>query len=110
MVGSFGTTATLRCAVVLRFLPQPLSSAEAQAMEALHIAELCRRYEIGLEEGDPPEEPGAFAAEAGGAFLVGWLETDGGESQAVAMGGVRRLGDDGRAELKRMFVVEEARG
>jgi GNAT superfamily N-acetyltransferase len=94
---------------VLRFLPQPLSSPEGQALEALHIKELVRRYEITEDEGDPPEDPALYSDDAGGSFLVGWLETDGGESAPVAMGGVKRLADD-RAELKRMYVVEEARG
>jgi GNAT superfamily N-acetyltransferase len=82
-------------------------------MESAHRAELCVRYEVGPDEADPPEDPASFEASAGGAFLVAWLETDGGDSQPVAMGGVKRLGEDAgrrRGELKRMFVVEEARG
>ena len=80
-------------------------------MEEAHRAELCVRYGVGPEEADPPEDPAAFEPEAAGAFLVGWLETDGGDHVAVAMGGVKRLAlGEGRAELKRMFVAEEARG
>jgi putative acetyltransferase len=96
---------------VVRFQPQPLSSPEAQAMEALHLIEIARRYEVPEDESDPPEDPSSYEAGAGGAFLVAWLETDGGDAQPVAIGGVRALGDDGRrGELKRMYVVEEARG
>jgi ribosomal protein S18 acetylase RimI-like enzyme len=53
-----------------------------------------RTSTIGLEEMAPP----------GGAFVV--LYEDG---EAVAGGGLRRLGDD-VAEIKRMFVVPAARG
>jgi GNAT superfamily N-acetyltransferase len=98
---------------VLRFLPQPLSSPEAQALEALHLAEMSVRYEVpDGEEGDPPEDPAWFEPDAGGCFLVAWLETDGGDTSPVACGGVKRLASVGPdiAELKRMYVVEEARG
>lgn len=40
----------------------------------------------------------------GGAFLVGWLD-----GKPVCCGGLKRL-PDGTAEIKRMFVVPEARG
>lgn len=40
-----------------------------------------------------------------GVFLVGYDE----QERAVACGGVRRLTDDGVAEVKRMYVAPEAR-
>ena len=40
----------------------------------------------------------------GGAFLVGWED-----ERPVAIGGLRRLGDDGTCEIKRMYVVPAAR-
>jgi GNAT superfamily N-acetyltransferase len=49
-----------------------------------------------------PVDPVEFAPPQG-LFLVGYLDGD-----AVASGGWRSLGED--AELKRMFVVESARG
>ena len=96
----------------VRFVEQPLSSPEAQALEALHIAELSVRYEVTDGDGDPPEDPAWFEPETGGCFVVAWLETDGGDSAPVACGGVKRLavGGSGVGELKRMYVVEEARG
>ena len=92
----------------VRFEAQSLSSPEAQALEALHLKEIARRYEVPDDESDPPEDPALYEPEARGRFRVVWLETDGGDSQPVAMGGVKDLGQD-RAELKRMYVVEEAR-
>jgi GNAT superfamily N-acetyltransferase len=94
---------------VLRFVSQPLSSPEAQALEDLHLKEIARRYEVPEDESDPPEDPALFDDASGGCFRVVWLETDGGDSQPVAMGGIRALAE-GTAELKRMYVVEEARG
>jgi GNAT superfamily N-acetyltransferase len=50
-----------------------------------------------------PVDPAEFAP-PGGRFVVGYLDTD-----AVAMGGVRRIDDD-TVEIKRMYVVPEQRG
>jgi GNAT superfamily N-acetyltransferase len=50
-----------------------------------------------------PVEPNEFAP-PGGRFVVGYLDT-----QAVAMGGVRRI-DTGTVEIKRMYVVPQVRG
>ena len=57
---------------------------------------------------DVPHAPSASAADfspPGGTFLVGFDES----GEAVCGGGVKRLGD-GVCEIKRMFVVPEARG
>ncbi len=53
----------------------------------------------------PTASPEDFSPDRGGVFLVG-LDDDG---RPVCGGGVKRLGDD-VAEIKRMFVAEEARG
>lgn len=50
-----------------------------------------------------PVDPAEFAP-PDGRFVVGYLDTD-----AVAMGGVRRI-DQGTVEIKRMYVVPEQRG
>jgi GNAT superfamily N-acetyltransferase len=50
-----------------------------------------------------PVDPAEFAA-PDGRFVVGYLDTE-----AVAMGGVRRI-DEGTVEIKRMYVVPERRG
>ena len=56
---------------------------------------------------DIPEAPSARPedfARPGGSFLVGW-EAD----AALCCGGIKRL-PDGACEIKRMYVVPEARG
>lgn len=50
-----------------------------------------------------PVDPAEFAP-PDGRFVVGYLDTD-----AVAMGGVRRI-DQGTVEIKRMYVIPEQRG
>jgi len=67
--------------------------------------EIARIYDG--QELDGPDMPKAGPAELGppgGAFLIGWLD-----GAAVCCGGVKRL-PDGACEIKRMFVVPEARG
>ena len=57
---------------------------------------------------DVPEAPSASAADfrpPGGTFLVGFDD----EGRPVAGGGVKRLGP-GVAEIKRMYVLPDARG
>ncbi len=80
---------------------EPLSSRVAQELIAALNAELLARY--------PPEECFHDLAEdevapGQGRFVVAW---EGG--LPVGCGAIRHL-EDGRAELKRMFVVPERRG
>ena len=55
--------------------------------------------------GMPVAGPEQFTPETGGAFLVGYDD----DGRPVCGGGLKRLGDDA-VELKRMYVVPEARG
>ncbi len=69
-------------------------------------AEIVVRY--GGEEFEPPLDASRFQP-PNGTFVMAWLETDGGDEVPVGCAGIRRH-DDRTAELKRMFVVESARG
>jgi GNAT superfamily N-acetyltransferase len=69
-------------------------------------AEIVVRY--GGEEFEPPLPAELFEPPAG-VFVVAWLEVDGGDEVPVGCAGIRRIAD-GRGELKRMFVAEDARG
>lgn len=91
---------------VLRLAPLPLDDPSARALERALNEEITVRY--GGEEPEEPHEAAQFAP-PGGAFVVAWLQVDGGEEQAVGCGGIRRI-DDERCELKRMYVSSEARG
>ncbi len=53
----------------------------------------------------PSATPEQFSAAQGGVFLVGFDD----DGRPVCGGGVKRLGPD-VAEIKRMYVAEEARG
>ena len=91
---------------MLRLELLPLSDPVARSLEQALSGEILVRY-----GGDQPEEPhdeAEFVAPAG-AFVVAFLEVDGGDSVPVACGGIRRL-ESGRCELKRMYVAPEARG
>ena len=100
---------TLRCAVVLRLVSSSLSRPEARALERACSEDIRIRY-----GGDEPEEEldAAPFDPPTGAFVLAYLEVDGGDLLPVGCGGIR--GVDGAAEptceLKRMFVAPEARG
>jgi GNAT superfamily N-acetyltransferase len=77
----------------------------ASELIAAMVASLERLY--GPIDGDdmPTATPEELSRPGGGAFLVGFDD----DGRPVCGGGVKRLGD-GLAEIKRMYVVEEARG
>ena len=93
---------------MLRLVPTSLSTPEARALERACSEDIRVRY-----GGDEPEEPvdaAAFSPPTG-AFVVAYLEVDGGDRSAVGCGGIRRVeGVESTCELKRMFVAPEARG
>lgn len=84
----------------LRLEPRRYDDAEAVSLIDAVQAEYTRMY------GGPDAAPLAAdqMAPPHGDFLIGFLG-----DEPVAMGGWRRL-PDGRAELKRMFVLEAHRG
>lgn len=79
---------------------EPYDSPAAQQLIAAVQAEYVVRYG-GPDEA--PVDPREFAP-PDGLFLVGYLE-----AQPVATGGLRRHAE-GEVEIKRMYVVPEARG
>ena len=99
---------TLRCAVVLRFVPTSLSTPDARAMERACSDDIMVRY-----GSDVPEEPldAAPFSPPSGTFVLAYLEVDGGDRSAVGCAGIRPVeGVNATCELKRMFVAPEARG
>lgn len=88
----------------LEFRPVPADSADAVAMISAMVAEMRELYD-GLDL-DAPGLPKAGPAELGppgGLFLVGYRD-----GRPVAGGGFKRL-PDGACEIKRMYVVPDAR-
>jgi GNAT superfamily N-acetyltransferase len=88
--------------IEIRTVPSDASPAvELVAAMVDEVSELYGRIDA---PGAPTATPADFSAPRGGAFLV--IYEDG---APVAGGGLKRL-DDEAAEIKRMFVVPEARG
>lgn len=88
----------------LQFRAVPADSADAAAMISAMVAEMRELYD-GLDL-DAPGMPKAGPAELGppgGTYLVGYRD-----GRAVAGGGLKRL-PDGTCEIKRMYVVPQAR-
>jgi putative acetyltransferase len=82
--------------------PEPFGAPDVQALAHAQQAEMRALYEGEADIG--PTREAAMFVEPDGVFLV---VRDG--ERAVACGGICRF-DDTRAELKRMYVVPEARG
>lgn len=82
--------------------PEPFDSADAQALAAAQQREMHGLY--GEADIGPARVADMFV-EPDGAFVVARDEA----GRAVACGGLCRY-DGGRAELKRMYVLPEARG
>jgi GNAT superfamily N-acetyltransferase len=84
----------------------PADRSPARELIAAMVAEIESLYGGSLD--DDPRSPSATPADfspPGGACLVGLDET----GRPVCVGGVKRL-EDGVAEIKRMYVLPEARG
>lgn len=94
-------------------LPEPWGSTLAQELVIELGADLSERYgEASVDEIDHEMvdvEPADVAAPRG-AFLVAWLQVDGGDEQSVGCGAIRPSPFKGAAEIKRMYVRPEARG
>jgi GNAT superfamily N-acetyltransferase len=90
----------------LTFRPVPLQNEPAAALVAAMRAELSALYD--QLDIDAPDMPKAGPGELGpprGVFLVGFDASD----RPICCGGVKRLSDDA-CEIKRMYVVPQARG
>ena len=88
---------------MLRFQPIPAHAPPARDLLAAMVAEMSMLYGPIDAPGMPSATPADFAPPHG-TFLVGF-DADG---APVCGGGVKRL-DDRAAEIKRMYVVPEAR-
>lgn len=91
---------------MVRLALLPLDDPAARVLERALNEEISHRY--GSFEAEEPHDASQFAPPTG-AFVVAWLEVDGGDEFPVACGGIRRI-DGERCELKRMYVAPEARG
>ena len=92
--------------VPLTFRPIPLEEEPAASLEAAMRAEVAAMYDdLDLTGADMPAAGPRELGPPGGTFLVGFGE----DGRAVCCGGVKRL-PDGTCELKRMYVVPDARG
>ena len=91
---------------MLRLALHPMDDPVSRALERALAEDIVVRY--GSDEPEEPHDAAQFTPPAG-AFVVAWLEVDGGDAEPVGCGGIRGIGD-GRCELKRMYVAPEARG
>ncbi|MEA2139415.1 MAG: hypothetical protein QOG56_2565 [Solirubrobacteraceae bacterium] len=90
---------------MLEFRPCPVDEEPAAALVQGMRDEIAAIYD-GLQlDGDDMPRAGARELSApGGAFVVGYED-----GEAVCCGGVKRL-PDGACEIKKMFVLDAARG
>jgi GNAT superfamily N-acetyltransferase len=89
---------------VIEIRSVPSDAPPATALVAAMVDEVSELYGRIDVPGAPTATPEDFSAARGGAFVV-VLE----DGAAVAGGGLKRL-DEATVEIKRMFVVPEARG
>src|SRR5579875_2347194 len=89
----------------MTFRDGQVDSGDGGALAQAMREEIARMYDgLALDGDDMPKAGPAELSPPGGAFLVGYRD-----GVAVCCGGIKRL-PDGSCEIKRMYVVEEARG
>ena len=86
---------------MIEFRREPAGSPEARALLAAMEQEMFVLYD--MSEMPMPASTDDLKPPAGGAFVVGWED-----GRAVAGGALKRL-EPGVAEIKRMYVLPEAR-
>jgi GNAT superfamily N-acetyltransferase len=92
--------------VEIDFREGRIDGGDGGRLEAAMRAELAELYDgLAIDNDSMPKAGPAELNPPAGAFLVGYD----GDGQAICCGGVKRL-DQQSCELKRMFVVPEARG
>ncbi len=90
---------------VMTFRDGRVDSGDGGALAQAMREEIARMYDgLELDGDDMPRAGPAELSPPGGAFLVGYRD-----GVPVCCGGVKRL-PDGACEIKRMYVIEEARG
>lgn len=90
---------------MIDFRPCPIDEEPAAALVQGMTDDIAALYDgLELSGADMPKAGPAQMSPPGGTFVVGFEA-----GVAVCCGGVKRL-PDGACEIKRMFVVDEARG
>lgn len=89
----------------VEFRPAAVDAAEGAQLAQAMAAEIAAIYDgLDLDGPDMPKAGPGELGPPGGGFLVGW---SGG--RAICCGGIKRL-PDGACEIKKMYVVPDARG
>jgi GNAT superfamily N-acetyltransferase len=86
---------------VIEFRPEPAGSPVARALLSAMVQEMLELYDA--PEMPTPASTADLEPSNGGAFVAGWED-----GRPVAGGGLKRMGR-GLAEIKRMYVVPDAR-
>ncbi|MDX6681099.1 MAG: hypothetical protein QOG94_1138 [Solirubrobacteraceae bacterium] len=90
---------------MLEFRPCPVDEEPAAALVQGMRDEIAAIYDgLQLDGDDMPRAGARELSPPGGAFVVGYED-----GEAVCCGGVKRL-PDGACEIKKMFVLDAARG
>ena len=91
--------------VVIEFRPCAVDADPAATLVRAMADDIAALYDgLDLSGPDMPQAGPAEMGPPGGTFLVGYED-----EVAICCGGVKRL-PDGACEIKRMFVIESARG